>query len=64
MKDYKLYANCYPLEPNKLFCVDTTQYLGTEKPAEKLTWIQKRRKALQDLGFKTEIHEVITNIFK
>lgn len=64
MKEYKLFANVYPLEPNKLFCIDTSNNLGTTNDSEKWAWIQNRRKALQDLGFKTEIHEVLVNIFK
>lgn len=64
MKIYKLFANVHPLEPNLMFCVDTTSSLGTTNDSEKWKWIKDRQKALNKLGYKTEIQEVITTIYK
>lgn len=64
MKEYRLFANVHPLEPDKLICIDTINSPDATFDLEKWIWIQDRRKDLNALGYKTEIHEVSVNIYK
>ena len=55
MTTYKLYANTNPLNKNMMVCVLSSDSLMTTDNKEKLSLIKAKYKALQLIGFKTEI---------
>lgn len=60
MKEYKVYANINPLEPNTLVCVwSSTKYMSSND-SECWNAAKQKAKVLKDKGYRVSLYEVIT----
>lgn len=64
MKEIKVFANVNPLDLSTLIPVWTSRTCGSFNENDWWIVAREHKKALESLGYRAEIHEIITTIYK
>ena len=64
MKELVLFANVNPLTPNVVIPVWSSKTCGSTNETDWLRIAGKKSFELTDKGYKVEIHEIITTIYR